>query len=219
MNPGFYQSQHMRADGNLSYLDFIRVVERVWTGAHPNIPIYAMGTNSFAKYPCIVYSLEMRRPHPDEPKKRRREEIPTHKDEEAIIIDAQRFQNLVTFTVFTEQDPQVAEELIEVFEDFMMEFTPLYKRLGISEFVYSRRMPDSGENRQGIDVITRTIAYLVTTEKVIKTSLWKINDIYIDVRRFLEDATPSYDPDTPYFQDATPSINIIDQFSGATPIS
>lgn len=217
--PGFYESGHLRADGNLSYIDFIRVVERVWSNAHPGIPMYATGTKSFAVYPCIVYGLEMRRPHPDEPKKRRREEIATHKDENAIIIDAQRFQNLVTFTVFTEQNPQVAEELIEVFEDFMMEFTPLFKRLGVSEFVYSRRMPDGGENRQGVDVITRTVAYLVTIEKVIKSSVWKLNDVYVDVRRFLEDATPFYDPDTPYLQDATPITEIIDQFSGATPIS
>jgi hypothetical protein len=170
------KSAHLRASGNLSYREFIAVVRAMWHEVHPGIPILPSGGDQHAVYPAIIYSLQLRKPHPSEPKPRLREDIYTSVDEEAIIIHGQRFQNIINFSVITERNPDLAEELIETFEDFMLEYTPVYKELGISEFVYARRLPDDEENRKGEGICKRTVSYLVTTEKVVQTSAKKLND-------------------------------------------
>lgn len=209
----YHESNSLRARGNLSYLEFIRLLEKLWTDSHPDIPMVAAGVATMPQYPCIIYKLETRRTHPNEPKTRFREEIPSFKDEDAIIIKAQRFQNIMSFAVMTENDPFSAEEIIEEFENFMHDITGIVKELGVSELVYSRRMPDSGENRSGIDVITRTVAYQITIEKLYQIETWKIRQIYIDARRWLATATPATIPDDDHSEDATPIIKITDQFS------
>ena len=202
----FRQGPPLRAEGSLTYLDFIRLLSKMWTDAHPNIPMFGEGTSTDARYPCIVYKLDLRKPVNAEPKPKHREEIRRQIGEDMVIVRGQRFDNIITFSVFTENDVQTAEELIEVFEDFVMEYIGVFKRLGISEMLYARRMPDSGQNRQGRDVIERSVSFLVRTEKVIVSTEWKMNQILIDARIWLsQGATPDIEPS------ATPDINIVDQ--------
>lgn len=72
--PGFVPPM-LRAEGNLSYLDFIRLVKKLWNDSHPDIPIYATGTEKFPTYPCIVYGLELRKTMNNEPKPKYREQL------------------------------------------------------------------------------------------------------------------------------------------------
>ena len=189
--------QQLRAKGNLSYLDFIRLVKKLWEDAHPDIKLQPTADKSFPKYPVITYRLDFRKAHPNEPKPRYREEMPTGANEDAILILGQRFQNLVTFTALDETDPHTTEALIEVFEDFMMEFQPVFKELGASELVYARRIPDSHDTRPGEGINSRSVSYLLTTEKIIKTSVSKIDEVIIDARLYLskERVTFTADPD------------------------
>lgn len=175
MNRTLYNSRvparPLRASGNLSYLDFIRMVEQVWSESHPDIPFIAAGLSVDSKYPSIVYSIANRVPHPNEPKPRQRE-LPIQEDdsEDMLIIYAQRFVNFVKFTVVDRVEPngaQVAEELIEVFEDFMQTYMDLFKQKGLSDISYERRLGDDEEARQGEGVVTRQVVYRVTTEKII----------------------------------------------------
>lgn len=178
----------MRAKGNLTYLEFIRLVQRVWQEAHPEIPMVTSGADDPAKYPCIVYSLQLRKTHPNEPKMRYRQDEDAGED--VFIVGGQRFQNIVYFAAVGEaQNVEAVEELIEVFEDFMMEFTPVFKELGASELVYARRLSDTEENRSGSGVVRRTVSYMVTTEKVIATRYARLKEIVISARVWLEEST------------------------------
>lgn len=201
----------LRAQGNLNYIQFLQLLQKMWLDAHPDVPLVAQGGKEFSKYPVMTYRLDLRRTIQNEPKPRMREQIITSPGEQNLIIFGQRFQNVVTFTAFTNSNPQLAEELIEVFEDFMIEFTPVFKALGLSELLYARRLPDTdGSRGKGLGIVERSVSYMVTTEKVIVTRKDKIEQIIIDARTFVED---------PYWivSDATPAtpiiMSIVDQFS------
>jgi hypothetical protein len=219
----------LQASGNLTYLEFVSVVKALWENAYPDIKVQPTSNGSYAEYPVIVYGLEIRKAHSSEPKPRTR----NTQHYEDIMVFGQRFQNVVSFTVITKADAgtaksdlekrysgaQVADNLIEIFEDFMLEHTPVFKRLGAAEFVYSRRLSDSEENRLGTDIIKRTVTYMLTTEKLIATSVDQIEKIAIDVRRYMAYEKSIIDD---YLNSATPSIdgtemNIIDLYQTATP--
>jgi hypothetical protein len=206
------RSHHLRANGNLSYLDFIRVIRQLWAEGHPTIPILMAGVPVMAQYPCIIVSLNMRKAHQADPKPRQREVINTGKmlakedgtieaSQKAVIIMGQKFVNEVKFTAVdkvSSDGAQVADELIEVFEDFILQYTPLLKYLGAADLFYNRRFPDDEEHRMGDDVVKRSVSYLVTIEKIMQTEVDKLERILSTIRVGYEDdeATPG-DP-SPY---------------------
>jgi hypothetical protein len=220
----------LQANGNLTYLEFLAVVKALWENLHPDIPIVPNHGGQYAVYPAIVYGLEIRKPHTIEPKPRSRQVV-----ENDRMVFGQRFQNVVSFTIVTKADrgssasnlddgryigAEVADYLAEIFEDFMLEYTPVFKRLGASEFIYARRLADSEETRNNIDICKRTVTYMLTTEKLIQTSVNVIEQIAIDIRTSMayessliidptEKSTPDYsDIDvttTDLYQSATPN--------------
>jgi uncharacterized membrane protein len=219
----------LQAQGNLTYIEFISAVKALWENAYPNIKIKPVQNGDYAEYPVIAYGLELRRAHSVEPKPRSR--VSPAKD---IVIFGQRFQNIVSFTVITKADsaelkgsssrysgPEVAEKIIETFEDFMLEYTPVFKRLGASELVYARRLSDSEENRDATDVNKRTVTYMLTTEKLIGMEVGTIEKIVIDVRRYMAVEKEIWDD---FYLGSTPTydgteLNIIDLNQSATPDS
>lgn len=190
------QSPRLKAKGNLSYQDFLRLLEKLWTDAHPDIPLMANANKSFGQYPVIIYRLDLRKPHPAEPKPRYREEIKNIDDNSVAIIAAQRFQSVITFTVITQQDPHTAETLVEIFEDFMLEFQPVFKELGVSELLYIRRLPDSADSRPGEGVVSRSVSYLLTTEKHTITYVEILEKVIVNARTFLQDAAEIFIADS-----------------------
>lgn len=188
------QSSHMRARGNIGYIDFIRAVEHIWSESHPDIPMYAVGLETYASYPCIVYSLDRRITYRDETKPRQREMILTPEGEKGISVFGQRFDNLVSFTALTKNDAQLAEQLIETFEDFLLEFTPVLKQIGVSEMVYHQRMADGGESRTNTDVVKRRLVYRIILEKVITRDWHKLNEVLFTLRTIFSPATPESEP-------------------------
>jgi hypothetical protein len=219
----------LQASGNLSYLEFIAVVKALWENAYPDIKLQPTSGGQYSEYPTIVYGLEIRKTHSNEPKPRTRN-TQNIKD---VMVFGQRFQNVVSFTIITKADGAIAENelekrysgaivadnLAEIFEDFMLEHTPVFKRLGAAELVYSRRLSDSDINRESTDVVKRTITYMLTTEKLIATTVDTIEKIAIDVRRYMAYEQSILDQ---RFSMATPDftnseLNIIDLHQTATP--
>lgn len=225
----------LQAQGNLSYLEFIAVVKALWDNIHPDIEIVATSNGKVAKYPCITYGIELKKAHNAEPKPRTRQVL----NEISQHVYGQRFQNVVAFTVITRANAgtiestagtdahavelkyvgaEVADTIMETFEDFMLEYTPVFKRLGASEFVYARRYSDAEINRDQTDVNKRTVTYMLTTEKLMATTHEKIEKIVVDVRNYFAyekelldqaaSATPNYEGT---------ELNIIDLFQTATP--
>lgn len=179
----------------MTYLQFMDVIQYVWSQSHPDIPFYAKGLDKYAQYPCVVYSLELRRPVQNERKPRAREQINSSDPNNAYDIIGQRFLNLVKFCAYSESDPRQAEEIIEVFQDFMLEFQEMWKWLGVSECVFDHRGRDGGESRSGVDIVERSLFYQVTIEKVVKRDIGRLREIFIDIRQRLGSATPSYNRD------------------------
>lgn len=218
----------LQASGNLTYLEFIAVVKSLWENAYPDIKIKPTQSGTYADYPVIVYGLELRKAHTSEPKPRTRT-TQTNKD---VVVFGQRFQNIVSFTVITEANsgakqgsaarysgPEVADNIMEIFEDFMLEHTPVFKRLGASEFVYSRRLSDSEENRDSTDICKRTVTYMLTTEKLFAQNVDQIESIVLDVRRYMAYEKSIWDSAqtqaTPNFTGT--ELNIIDLYQSSTP--
>ena len=194
--------ERLQAQGNLSYLEFMDVVRVLWSQVQPDIPIVPMQSGKYANYPCITYSMELRKAHASEPKPRTRQvlsDISQH-------IYGQRFQNIIAFTILTQATAgtidapsgsdkynsqlhyvgaDVADRIIEIFEEFMLEYTPVFKRLGASEFVYARRLSDAEINRDQIDVNKRVVTYMLTTERLMATSHEKIEKVAVDVRTYM----------------------------------
>ena len=204
-------SRPLRAEGNLSYLEFIRLLDSLWTsvigyredGVTPRVPIRASGTSlSDPDYPCILYSLEMRKPYSNEAKPKIREIVNKENNQnEAVITIAQRFENYVRFTATDQVPPAGAlrvEEIIEAFEDFILEATPVLKQCGLSDIFYYQRRIDAQDSRVNFAIVRRSITYMVITEKILQKDVWRMNNLLINARTYLQDnqtshATPSYE--------------------------
>jgi hypothetical protein len=184
-------------------------------------------------FPAIIgYHLELRKSHTTEPKPRMRQNVLSN----SVTIYGQKFQNVVGFTVMskvgtfqgansttTRDDLDAAvlcDQVMEAFEDFMLEYTSIFKAAGASELVYSRRLSDSEINRDGKDIHKRTVTYMLTTEKTFAIANNRIEKIVVDARTWMayekellkemHCATPNY---------SGTEGNVIDLFQGATPNS
>lgn len=181
------------------------------------------------EFPAIIgYSLELRKAHTIEPKPRMRQNILSN----SVTIYGQKFQNIVSFSimskvgVFQDSDTTttrddldaavLCDQIAEAFEDFMIEYTPIFKAAGASELVYSRRLSDSEVSRENKDVHKRVITYMLTTEKTFAIRNERINQIAVDARTWM-----AYEKEllnslaTPNYEDIT--INIVDLNQTATP--
>jgi len=163
----------------------------------------------------ITFSLELRKAHAVEPKPRMRR-ITNNE----VYIYGQRFQNIIAFSAISpvgkrmgdstnlisddQDNSYLVESLIETFEDFMLEYTPIFKKIGASELTYARRLSDSEVNRDQKDVHKRTVTYMLTTEKTFAAQAGKVESLSLDIRMamayesaFLNHmATPNYDGTT-----------------------
>jgi len=234
--PRFYHdsdTKRLKAEGNLTYLEFIQIVKMLWENSYPDIPIVPTFGGKMANYPCIAYGVELKRAHNQEPKMRYRDKA-LGDDGKYYIIEGQRFQNVISFTVMVEADAgalngepnvyvgaEVADRVMEIFEDFMLEYTPVFKKLGASEFVYARRVSDTEINLNQTDVVKRTVTYMLTTEKIAVSAIDSIEKIAADIRLWI-----SYEPELIEQAAATPNqfeysedmtVNVVDLFQTATP--
>jgi len=245
--------------GNLTYIEFIALVKKLWEESYPNIPIFPLSINressttyndnltidtsvgdlstapsstslGLDEFPAVIgYHLELRKTHTTEPKPRMRQNVLSN----TVTIYGQRFQNIIGFTVMskvgtfqgadtttTRDDLDAAvlcDQVIEAFEDFMLEYTSIFKAAGASELVYSRRLSDSEINRDGKDIHKRTVTYMLTTEKTFAIANGRIEKIAVDARTWM-----AYERELLRNELATPNLsgttgNIIDLFQTATP--
>lgn len=178
----------LRANGNLTYREFIAMVSKFWNERVPDVPLIPYQGKNFARTPAIVYSLEVKTPIPNDRKKHHREFITNPATDQMYRITGQRFKHIVTFRVVTANEPELAEEILESFEFYMDEMTAVYKENGLSEIVYGRRLPDSTENRESQDVCIRAVAYEVTTEDVRQWPVAQLNEIIIQARMFVSES-------------------------------
>lgn len=176
----------LKASGNLTYREFISLVTELWHERVPDVPLFPIQGKRFAQYPCIVYGIEVKTTMKDEVKKRHREYVTNPHTGQLYKITGQRFKLLVSFAVITENEPELAEEIMEAFEDFMDETTAVYKKLGLSEIRYGRRLPDSTENRESEDITRRSVVFEVYIERVRQVPVDQLNEILVTARTALD---------------------------------
>jgi hypothetical protein len=200
-SPGLMQGTEVVSTGTLTYMQFIAILKNLWETGTPNVPVLPVSvgkTDTLDKYPAIIgYAMELRKAHTSEPKPRFREHV---KNQEYTVF-GQRFQNIISFSIMskvgtfqgndytiTRDDVDTAvlcDELIERFEDFMQEYTPVFKAAGASELIYSRRLSDTEMNRESTDVHKRVVTYMVTTEKTFLIPNNLISEISFDIRNWV----------------------------------
>jgi len=214
-SPGLMDGLEILSTGTLTYMQFISIVKYLWEKSTPQVPILPISVGSsdnLDKYPAIIgYAMELKRAHTSEPKPRFREHVKNND----YSVFGQRFQNIISFSVmskvgtFQGEDHTITrddvdtsvlcDELIERFEDFMQEYTPVLKAAGASELIYSRRLSDTEMNRESTDVHKRVVTYMVTTEKTFMVPNDKLQTIALDIRSWVaninvgQSSTPNYE--------------------------
>lgn len=175
----------LRSDGNLNYLQVISLIRHLWEDSHPDIPLRPVQSGKYSTYPVIVYSLQNRTPFTNEPKRKYRD-VQVTEDDRQYATHGQRFNNVVVFTVVTETNPELCEAIIEAFEDFMHECTGYFKRLGVSDMFYVRRLPDREQTRPDEDVDMRAVAFNIILEKVYIQKIQELQEIVVKARVVLD---------------------------------
>ena len=206
----------LRAEGNMRYLQFIDAVTEMWGEGHPSIPVVPDQGKNFAQYPCIVYGLEMKKSLDQEPKPKLREELTDPDSGRLVHVYGQFFELLVKFTVVSKTDPRQAEEILDLFEDFMFEYTPVFICAGVADFVYARRIAASSEVRVGEDINKRSVMYYMREEKLTQISPDRVESVAIDIRKQVID-NPYLDSGDIDEAAATPTMRIVDLYQTATP--
>lgn len=176
-----FPSPMMRAPDNVTYLQMIEAIKKMWASAAPDIPLESAGNKFPAHYPSIICSLELRTDQEDVGRPTFIEDI---EDSHGNQFRQTRmaFKNVVNFTVYHDSDPDVADLAMERFELFFIEAIPLLERLGVKDVRYARRNEDNQGARSETGVITRSLSVLATTEYVISTPVTRLNAITIEAR-------------------------------------
>lgn len=198
MDVFYYQkAPRIQAQGNLTLLQYMDLLEFLWKGGYPEIIFQPMGAkkefNPERAY--IIWELDNRVPKDNNAKPRYQEtyDHPTDPNRK-IAIWTQSFNNFVSFTVI-HMNPRTAEEIMEQFELFMFQATPIFKQFGLEEFLYGRRVSDHTEKRYGEDMSAKTIVYMVTTQTVIPIDQNKLREVVGAVRIFLNGSSDEIEPE------------------------
>lgn len=201
--PTVNKSVHLRADSNVQYLQLIDFIKYLWEKGHPDVCVIPTAPESISDPDkgYIVYGLESRAAQKDFSKPRYMEEIC---DDKVYHISMQSFDNFISFSA-VHRNPRIAEEIIEAFEDFMIESTAVIKQVGAGEILYSRRYPDREEARIGRDMCVRTVVYRVFLQKIKKVELETIQEVLIEARMWWQKYQILVEID----QQATPNVSVI----------
>lgn len=204
----------LKHPANLTYPQMMLLLKQLWESLHPEISFVPFGGSQ--KYDPerghIVYALDNRKPAADNSKKRIRE-ITDAIDVESkkVMIFTQTFNNLISFTAI-HKDPIIAEELIEAFEDFIIEVTPILLRNGAQSVHYARRTHDEHKQRYGEDVAARVIIYDIQLQKVLIAEISALEEISVRAQNYVQFILDNTDQ-------ATPNITTIIYDNYATPNS
>lgn len=193
----------------------------------------------------ITYGVAQKKAHTGEPKPRMRQNVLisessqeflpdgslTQKKDRYYTIYGQKFQSIINFNVLSkiklveddspgwslaEEAYSITEQVIDRFEDFMIEMTPIFKMIGASELVFARRLADVEITRNDQDIIRKSLQYMLTTEKTFAAPHGVLEKIAIDARTWLASDPRDYQQATPNLEDI--DVTITDLYQTATPV-
>jgi len=200
-------------------------------------------TTALDEYDVIItYGVAQKKSHTGEPKPRMRQNVKIRDSSQTVLSDGslsekrdryytiygQKFQSIINFNIISkvklmedittgwalaEEAYSVTEQVLDRFEDFMIEMTPVLKMIGASELVFARRLPDAEITRNDQDIIRKTIQYMLTTEKTFAAPHGVLESIAVDARAWLAADPRDYESATP----TNVEVTITDLYQSATP--
>lgn len=183
----------LTAFGNIQYRDVIKMIGAMWEGAHPEVIFRRWADNEEynPEYGYIIYSLVARVPADNNAKPRMHQE---YRKSDGVPMTAfiQSFMNQVRFSAM-HRDPDVADEMIEEFEDFMMVAIPVLMKNGVEQIFYLQRNSDQNQSRPSQDMSIASMDWRIFTQKQFHVENAVIDDFFIRVSTVMgnDQATPS----------------------------
>lgn len=189
----------------------------------------------------ITYGVAQKKTHTGEPKPKMRQNVLVQEASQEILPDGklsqkkdryytiygQKFQSIINFNVLSkvklvednspgwslaEEAYSITEQVLDRFEDFMLELTPTFKMIGASELIFARRLADVEITRNGQDIIRKSVQYMLTTEKTFAAPQGVLEKIAVDARTWLAADPRDYEVATPNVE-----VTITDLHQTATP--
>lgn len=184
------------ADANCSCYDFIKMVQSVTRKALKKYNIDF--SSDRLKYnvtdpqihldnPVITYKTVSRVPY-KELKPRIRDTVSDMDSNMIGNIYAQKFESVIQFNIFASVY-DLAEEVMDKFEEMMIKYAGFFKQRGVSELVFSEELSDSEYDMFRQIVSVRSIRYKVYTERIYNNLDEVIDDVIV------QDVSPEYHSD------------------------
>lgn len=190
--PYGYPLPPIKAFGNVTYIQLMDILRNLWQKMHPEVQFAPYGTRTKfnPQKGYIIYSVENKKTTEMNSKPRHREDlVKTDTCDYVATVYTQSFDYLIRFDAIHE-DPHVAEQLLEAFEDFMIIIMPEMKYIGVEKLFYNRRVSDRDLSKTGQDNACRSVIYMATLQKLLIAKPETLEAIRIDVRVNWSQATP-----------------------------
>jgi hypothetical protein len=169
------------ANGSLRFWQFGELVSRMWNDSHSASPMYQKGAlTDDVEYPSLIWSCGGKKKSDRSPLKPRKTDEFRDADG-AYSIYADWFDCIFEVEVRA-SNPLEANQLEDVFEDFMLEFIGAIKKLGAFEIFFLQRLADTVETRAGRPVPTMRVQYMMVEQKTRVVSEGMIEAVELHAR-------------------------------------
>lgn len=178
----------LTAEGNASLFDLIKMIDKLVKIAMKDLDVQFVPDEDRTPIatpeihidsPYITYKVIERAPKGElKPRVRQQIEEKSHDSNEARVgqVYGQKFASILQFDIFASVY-DVAEQVMERFEELLFIYAGYFKRKGISEIYFKKQYTDSYYDIYRQHVSIRSIQYYVETEKLIVIFRDKIQEI------------------------------------------
>lgn len=189
MTDGVHDSKQLKADKSASLFDFIKMIDRIVSITMKDLKVkfipdegkvIHLSNDQPLDTPMITYKLISRKPK-GELKPRFRESFVEDKDDRESRfgeIYGQKFECELQFNIFASVY-EVAEQVMERFEDMMITYAGYFKKNGVGELLFKQQCTDEAFSKMRQTLSIRNLSYYVEVEKltVIMEESIKVIDI------------------------------------------
>lgn len=166
--------ERTKANKSASVYDFVKMVHEISTKSLKDLNVdFIMEEDKFnvtdpdikIENPIICYKLISRKPHGGEIKPRHRENRNAPFDKMVGEQYGQRFKCIVQFNIFA-SGVDLAEHVLERFEDMMFDYTGYFKQNGVQELLFNEQLSDDDYNLFRQTIAVKNLRYEVIIEKL-----------------------------------------------------
>lgn len=176
MRNGVHDSRTLKADKSATLFDFIKMIDKLVTLTMKDLEVNFIPDEGKTVYlsndqrldtPMITYKLKERKPK-GELKPRFRENFKESKngiESRVGEVYGQKFKCHIQFDIFASVY-EVAEQVMERFEELMITYAGYFKKNGIAEIIFDKQFTDETFESMRQTLSIRSISYYVEVEKL-----------------------------------------------------